>query len=40
MDSLLNFSMARAIYEWASGSDFLDVMEHTHAQEGTVVRTI
>ena len=27
VDNILNFSMARTIYEWTEGLDFIDIME-------------
>ncbi|KRX03094.1 P-loop containing nucleoside triphosphate hydrolase [Pseudocohnilembus persalinus] len=39
-DNVLNFSMARTIYEWTSGRDFIEIMEISDAQEGNIIRTI
>lgn len=40
IDSVLNFSLVRVVYEWALGKDFIDVCQFTDAQEGSIVRTI
>ena len=32
--------MVKALYEWAKGSDFVDITEHTDVLEGAIVRTI
>lgn len=35
-----NFLLVKALYEWAKGSDFVDITEHTDVLEGAIVRTI
>ena len=37
---ILNFNLAKTIYFWADQKDFVDIIEHSDAQEGNIVRTI
>lgn len=30
-ENVLNFSLAKVIYEWCSGVDFIDIMQSTDA---------
>lgn len=37
---MLNFQLAKVIYEWTLGKDFIDIMQGCDAQEGSIIRTI
>lgn len=37
---VLNMDSIRAVYEWAKGESFLEIMNHTELQEGIMVRCI
>lgn len=39
-DTEPNFLLVKPLYEWAKGSDFVDITEHTDVLEGAIVRTI
>ena len=36
----INFGICEAVWEWASGTSFLDIIEVTKAREGTLIRDI
>lgn len=35
-----NYLLVKTLHEWAKGSDFVDITEHTDVLEGAIVRTI
>ena len=39
-DNILNFNLSKTVYYWVSQKDFADILEHSDAQEGMIVRTI
>lgn len=40
LNSILNFHLARTVYDWATGMDFIDICRNTDAPEGAIVKTI
>ena len=40
LESVVNMSLAKVVYEWACQKDFAEICQLTDAQEGSIVRTI